>query len=220
MAGELVIKLPTGLTLKALVLNENRTQRWDGSAFVAISSVADADWETGMVDMVEQVTDDSTATGIYVGDFPIGVETDGEFMALFFEDAAPILPGATARGQQTVWWDGTGNYAPSDNIYQAEAKFIRDDANSQDRYTIQWLKNGIIVAVTAITDVKITVDKDDDTRIVNNQNMSKQATSNLVVYTATLTKRLPVGEGGRAKFQATIDGATREWPLTIGRDST
>ena len=220
MAGEIALEPgTTGLTLKALILGGDRSKRWDGSAFVAISSVADADWVTGMVSVAEEQTSDATATAIYTADFPTAITASAEYMILFYSGASPT-PGQAALGQQAMWWDGFAQVAPSDNIYTAEGKYTRDQGNTQDRYTVQWLKNGIIVADTAISDAKITVDKDDGTRIINNQDMTERATPDIVVYTASAAERLTVGEGGRALFQATIDGATRSWPLTISRDSS
>jgi len=106
MAGELAVKLTTGLTLKALILGPVFSNRWDGSALVAISSVADADWATGMVAMTEQQTSDATGTTLYVGDFPAGITTPGEYLVVFYSGASPT-PGQAGIGQQTVRWSGS-----------------------------------------------------------------------------------------------------------------
>lgn len=81
MAGELSIHIAAGSgTLYALIFDENRTKIWDGSAFTAISSIADANYADGAVELTEQVTSDSTATGVYVGDFPAGITTQGTYL--------------------------------------------------------------------------------------------------------------------------------------------
>jgi len=222
MSGEIAIKLPlTGLTLKALVLGPDRSKRWNGSAMAAISSVADADWETGMVDLIEQVTSDATATKIYVGDFPTGITTPGDYTAIIFQDASPILPGAAAEGQQSpIPWGGSAEVSVADDIYTAEAKYTRDQGNTSDRYTAQWLKNGIVVLDGSITLPTLTVHKDDDSLLINAKAMTERTAGDLVTYTATEAERLAVGEGARALFQATIGGAVRSWPLVMSRDSS
>jgi len=220
MAGELVFKLPTtGLTLKALILAPNRTMRWDGALLSPISGILDVVWNTGIIAMTEEQTLSGTPTGIYTGTFPAGITMAGEYTILYYSGAAPT-PGQVSLGQQLVWWDGTADVSPSDNIYTVEAKYTRDQSNTQDRYTAQWLRNGIVVADTAISSATITVDKDDGTRIINAKDMTERASPDIVVYTANGVERLAVGEGGRALFQATIDDAVRSWPLTISRDSS
>ena len=219
MAGEIVIKLPTtGLTLKAMIVGPDRNYRWNNAALALFASIADVDWATGMVILTEQSSSDATATGIYVGTFPAAITTAGEFLILFYSGAAPT-PGQVALGQQTFWWDGTQQVAPSDNIYTAEAKYTRDEANSQDRYTVQWLKNGIIVPDTDISSAVLSVYLDTGVVLINNKAMTERAAPDIVVYTAVTTERLTVGVGAVAQFKATINGAVRTWPLTISRDS-
>jgi hypothetical protein len=99
MAGEINLKhTATGATIKALILDANRTQRWNGSAMVAISSVADADWATGLVACTEQQTSDATDTAVYVGNWP-AITTAGDYTILFFSGASPA-PGDRAVGVQ------------------------------------------------------------------------------------------------------------------------
>lgn len=84
MAGELTVQLETGLTINAILSNGDRTQRWNGSGFVNISSIADADWATGIIPCTEQQTDDGTDTGFYVGDWPSNVIIDDDYLITFF----------------------------------------------------------------------------------------------------------------------------------------
>jgi len=101
MAGEICIKLTTsGLTVKALLLNTNRTQRWNGSSMVAISSVADSAWATGMISCTEQTTSDGTGTKTYVGTFPSSLSA-GEYIVQFYSGASPV-PGDNSVGTQTI----------------------------------------------------------------------------------------------------------------------
>lgn len=105
MTAELNLKHSTGATLWALIKGPDRTKRWNGAALVAIASVADADWTTGLAPLDEQQTADSTATGAYVGDFPTGLPA-GEYLVEFYAGASPT-PGDAAVGLQSVTWSGS-----------------------------------------------------------------------------------------------------------------
>lgn len=84
MSGEYQVHLATGLTVYALVFDENRTKLWDGSAFTTISSIADADWADGKVTCTEQTTSDATGTGLYVGERPAEITTGGRYLVEFY----------------------------------------------------------------------------------------------------------------------------------------
>jgi len=105
MSGELNIHLATGLTIKAIVWGEDRTTRWNGSAMVAASAISDANWATGMITCTEQQTSDASGTGTYVGDFPAGITTAGEYAIEYYTGASPT-PGQNTMGVQTVHWSG------------------------------------------------------------------------------------------------------------------
>jgi len=106
MAGELQLKLSTGLTLKALIWGNDRTKRWNGSALVDSSTIADAAWATGMVGMTEETTSDATGTGTYTGTFPTGITAAGEYAIEYYSGASPT-PGQAACGLQAVRWGGS-----------------------------------------------------------------------------------------------------------------
>jgi hypothetical protein len=106
MSGELNIKYSaTGKTILALILGSDRTTRWNNTAMVAISSVAAANWTTGMVTLTEQATSDTTKTATYVGDFPVGITNPGEYAVEYYLSTA-ATPGSQAIGVQDVWWSG------------------------------------------------------------------------------------------------------------------
>lgn len=92
MSGEYQVHLQSGLTVFALIFDQDRTKLWNGTAFVAISSVADADWADGAVACAEQTTAGSTGTGIYVGDRPAGIESAGPLLVEFYSGTP--TPGA------------------------------------------------------------------------------------------------------------------------------
>jgi hypothetical protein len=115
MSGELNIKYSaTGKTILALILGPNRTNRWNGTAMVAINSVSAADWTTGMVELTENRTNNFPAvyTGTYAGDFPAGIAAAGEYAVEYYLSTA-ATPGSQAVGLQAVWWDGTKAIRPS-----------------------------------------------------------------------------------------------------------
>jgi hypothetical protein len=95
MSGEYSVHLPTGMTIKALVIGPNRAQRFNGTTLVAMSSIADSAWETGLVTMTEQLTDDDTPTGIYVGDHPAELTTTGSYLIEYYD-------GTVTVGEQNV----------------------------------------------------------------------------------------------------------------------
>jgi len=105
MSGEFNLHTTSGLTIKALVLGQDRTTRWNGSALVAWNTIADADWATGLVALTEEQTSDATGTGTYVGDFPTGITVAGAYPIEFYSGASPT-PGQRAIGIQAVWWGG------------------------------------------------------------------------------------------------------------------
>lgn len=107
MSGELNLKhTATGVTILALILGQNRTTRWNGTAMAAINSVSDANWTTGMIALVEQVTQNGTRTATYVSNFPAGIGTPGEYFVEYYRSTA-ATPGSQALGVQDVFWNGT-----------------------------------------------------------------------------------------------------------------
>lgn len=70
MSGELIAAGPPGLTLRARIINST-AHTWNGSAFVVYSS---GDMASYAVVMTEQ-----GSSGVYVGDFPIGITSAGHY---------------------------------------------------------------------------------------------------------------------------------------------
>jgi hypothetical protein len=115
MSGELNLKYPdTGKTIWALILGSDRTTRWNGTAMVATNSMSIANWTTGMVELIENRTGNfpPVLTGTYVGDFPSGITTSGEYAVEYYLSTA-ATPGCQAVGVQEVWWDGTKTIRPA-----------------------------------------------------------------------------------------------------------
>ena len=57
-------------TLGVILIGEDRTTRWNGSAIVSISSVESAAWDAGVLTATEQISVDSQPSGIYVFSVP------------------------------------------------------------------------------------------------------------------------------------------------------
>lgn len=129
MSNELILKLPdTGLALQAIIWGPDHVTRWNGMAFVAPSSIADAAWATGMLAMTEQLTADGTRTGTYVGNFPAAITAAGEYWCEFVAGASPT-PGQIARGVQTVIWNGIATAMLTTAERTAIADSLLDRAN-------------------------------------------------------------------------------------------
>jgi hypothetical protein len=156
MSGELNIKYSaTGKTVLALILGSNRTTRWNGTAMIAISSVTAANWTTGMVTLTEQATSDSTHTATYVGDFPAGITSPGDYAVEYYLSTA-TTPGSQAVGMQNVWWNGTQAIRPAgvsdlNSLIPYPIPFIQD--SNQTYYpTITLTGNDLGIVLTNISD--------------------------------------------------------------------
>lgn len=90
MSGEYSVHLSTGLTVVALVFDADRTKIWNGSAFVSISGVADANYADGAVSCTEVTTSDGTGTGRYVGDRPSEISTAAQYVVEFYSGTPSV----------------------------------------------------------------------------------------------------------------------------------
>lgn len=105
MSNELSLSYQPSQTINALLFDSSGN-RWNGTSFVAISTIADAAWATGAISLPEKTTSNSTHTGQYVGNFPSAIVTAGQYFALFYLGTPAV--GDTAIGQQSIDWTGTG----------------------------------------------------------------------------------------------------------------
>ena len=80
---------------------DSQGRRWNGTAMVSAASLAASAWATGLVPLVEVLTADGTATGIYFGDLPETLDASQEYTILFCDSAAPA-PTTACLGRQ-VW---------------------------------------------------------------------------------------------------------------------
>ncbi len=103
------------------------------------------------------------------------------------------------------------------SIYTADIKFTRDQANTQDEYTVSWYRDGLRVS-SGITSPVL--------RIVNRSAGSELRAGSMTQIASTAnykwdegTYRASLGESLIITAEATIDGATRQYSRIITRDS-
>jgi len=219
MAGELNLHTTSGLTIKAIVWGENRTTRWNGTAMVATSTIADAAWATGMIACAEQLTSDTTGTGTYAGTFPAGITAAGEYAVEFYSGASPS-PGDQAIGVQTVYWGGTviASVAKMD-VYHADIRLTKDRATGKDKYTIRWFKNGQRLT-SGIGTPRITVQSSlDGSDLVTTSAMTQIGTTGGYEYVDEVNQTT-AGVPVEAIVTATINSASRSFSRVLTRDST
>ncbi|HTU27304.1 MAG TPA: hypothetical protein VMF30_17985 [Pirellulales bacterium] len=92
-------------TIGVILLGEDRSRRWNGTALVDIAGITSADWSSGVLAASELLTSDSVPTGIYTFDLPDGL-APGELLALFYASPTPAV-GAAPIGSQLLPWTGS-----------------------------------------------------------------------------------------------------------------
>jgi hypothetical protein len=92
-------------TIGVILLGEDRSTRWNGTALVAISSIASSAWDSGVLTATEQLTSDDQPTGIYTYNVPSGIAAQ-ELLALFYATTTPAA-GAAPVGSQLLPWNGS-----------------------------------------------------------------------------------------------------------------
>jgi len=111
-----------------------------------------------------------------------------------------------------LWWMANAD------TYQAKVTIDRDTANTTDRYSAAFFKNGQPIT-SGITSPTIQVIKQTDgTDLVASTALTQVASSGLYKYTEA-TNRISTGAAYYAIVTATIDGASRTWNQPISRDA-
>ncbi len=106
------------------------------------------------------------------------------------------------------------------DLYTADVQFTRDQANTQDEYTVTWYKNGVR-QTSGITSPTIQVIKRvDGTDLVASTAMTQISTTGSYKYDTTGAGRQTVGEAVLVVVGATIDAAGRSFSRLVGRDSS
>ena len=105
------------------------------------------------------------------------------------------------------------------DFYTADINFAVDGAQTQDEYTVTWMKNGVPIE-EAITSPTIQVTKRlDGSGLIAQTAMTNVGSTGMLKYT-TGVSRLGSGEAGNVKVTASIDGQTRTFSKTVSRDSS
>lgn len=105
-------------------------------------------------------------------------------------------------------------------VYFANVKYVRDNINSQDEYSVVWFKNDQPVQSGSLTSPAISVfNTSTGAAVVNNKKMS-YASPNLGVvrYNAT-SSLLGSGEPYLVSVSGSIDSTVRTWRTIIGIDA-
>ncbi len=104
----------------------------------------------------------------------------------------------------------------AENIYHADVFLTRDTTNSRDEYTVHWYLNGIpITSGITVPTIQI-VKRSDGTDLISATALTQIGTTG--AYKLDTTTRLASGEAALAVVVATIDGSSRTWRRTVGRD--
>jgi len=142
---------------------------------------------------------------------PVGFSAGGVYLAqVTHADASP-------PEQEREFQFGQ---AQGDAVYHADIHFTRDEANTQDEYTVAWFRDGIRLA-SGITSPQIQVVKRaDGTDLVAATAMTQIGSTGSYKYDATGGGRQTVGEAVLVIATASIDGLTRSWARVLGRDSS
>jgi hypothetical protein len=107
--------------------------------------------------------------------------------------------------------------ASSADVYHADIDFTRDQSNTQDEYTVKWLKNGI--PQSTVTGATIQVVSRDGSDLIASTAMTDVG-GGLLTYDATGAERQTQGEAVEVVVTATVNAATRTFSRLLGRDST
>jgi hypothetical protein len=107
--------------------------------------------------------------------------------------------------------------AADTDVYTAKLWLQIDDANTYDRYTVAWFKNGVPVT-SGITNPAIqVVQRSDGNDLVGSTSMTQIGSTGRYKYDEN-SNRISSGAGYLVLVSATIDGSTRNWCEIVGRD--
>jgi hypothetical protein len=188
----------TGLTL-TITLSKN------GGAFASVTPTV-TERGNGWYSLAFTSSDTDT-----LGDFALHIEATGAEDTDTLSQVKPAVQDAN-----TVEWNGT---AVAD-LYSADIQFTRDQANTQDEYTVTWFKNGVRLT-SGITSPSIqAVKRADGSSLITGTAMTQVGTTGTYKYDATGSQRQTVGEASLIIVSATIDSNTRSFSRLVGRDST
>lgn len=108
--------------------------------------------------------------------------------------------------------------SPFDSIYICDINFTRDQSNTQDEYTFNWLKDGAYIG-TGVTNCAYSVIKrSDGTNLISNA-VPTDLGNNIFKSDQTGASRITLGEAFIVIVSGDINGNNRTWRKLLGRDS-
>jgi hypothetical protein len=114
----------------------------------------------------------------------------------------------------------TGGVTLASDFYHADIQFTRDQANTQDEWTVTWFKNGVRQTSGITSPTLQGVKRADGTDLFVATAMTQVGSTGTYKLDRTTTERITVGEAVLAVASATIDGSARTFSRLISRDST
>jgi hypothetical protein len=143
-----------------------------------------------------------------------------------FPNGASTVAG-TVDANVTQFGGAAGTFAsglPSVNLatdlYHADICFTRDQANTQDEYTVTWFKNGVRLTSGVTSPTIQVVKRADGTDLVAATAMTEVGSTETFKYDATGSSRVTQGEAVLVVVAATIDSGSRTFSRLVSRDST
>ena len=109
-------------------------------------------------------------------------------------------------------------YDPVNANYAAKITVVDDNTGTNDRYTVVWFKDLIVVTSGITTPLIQVIKSSDGTDLIASTAMTQIGATGGYRYNEG-TNRMVDGAIYFAKATATIDGAARTWSQPIGRDS-
>lgn len=166
------------------------------------------------------------------------INNDAEGFGWFTGVATGVLPwrgpiiGFRAAAVNNALIDG-GDYLEVDviqangaavtaitDLYHADIQFTRDQANTQDEWTVSWFKNGVKQTSGITSPTLQAIKRVDGTDLFAATAMTQIGSTGSYKLDRTTTNRITVGEAVVAVAVATIDSSSRTFVRNIGRDST
>jgi hypothetical protein len=199
----------SGLALYFTVRND-AGEIWSVSGGAFETHVA-ANWGNYDTALTESPAD----SGKYLGTLPAAIPPGRYTIDVHWQRWQAPYHADEVIDSQVVEWGGSEITPPTG--YAAHVKLTIDAVNTQDEYTVVWVKD-LVPVVTGITSPLITVYKRDGTTLVGETAMTQAGAIGAYKYDEDTNRTTP-GESVVVEVKATIDGAVRTWRMNVSRDT-
>lgn len=102
--------------------------------------------------------------------------------------------------------------------YTGKLSVVPDAANTTDRWTMVWFKNGVPLTAGVTSPTLQVIKHSDGTDLIASTAMTQEGSTESFTKDES-TNQIVAGASYEARAQATIGGATRTWVQTIGKPS-